>query len=88
VLLFSRHPSRHQSVFELGADRDQAGLEAPPEHMRLLDPSDARRGAPVHTAYPKRISAFATRCFTAMKLSGVTEIESMPHLTRKSANSG
>ena len=28
----------------------------------------------------------ATICFTAMKLSGLTDIESMPHSTRNSAN--
>ena len=33
-------------------------------------------------------SRAATRCFTARKLSGLTEIESMPHSTRNSANSG
>ena len=33
-------------------------------------------------------SASATWRFTAMKLSGLTEIESMPHSTRNAANSG
>ena len=33
-------------------------------------------------------SAAATWRFTAMKLSGVTERESIPHVTRNSANSG
>ena len=33
-------------------------------------------------------SAAATRRLTAMKLSGLTDMESMPHATRNSANSG
>ncbi len=33
-------------------------------------------------------SAAATLRFTAMKLSGLTDTESMPHATRNSANSG
>jgi hypothetical protein len=35
-----------------------------------------------------RASASATCCFTVTKLSGVTEIESMPQSTRNSANAG
>lgn len=41
-----------------------------------------------YTAAPNLASAAATCCFTATKLSGVTEIESMPHSTRNVANSG
>ena len=47
--------------------------------VRLSDPAAWGR------AY---FSASATWRLTAMKLSGLTEIESMPHSTRKAANSG
>ena len=56
----------------------------PPVSPDAHDPWAARR-----IAIPfANSSAAATRRLTAMKLSGLTDIKSIPHATRNSANSG
>ena len=56
-------------------------------HLRPADhyaPAETRRGCRADAGFTAA-SAFATCCLTAMKLSGVTEIESIPHSTRNAA---
>src|SRR3546814_10400949 len=49
---------------------------------------DSHSGAQPACALRPPLSAAATSRFTAMKLSGLTDIESIPHATRNAAKAG
>ena len=59
-----------------------------PENKKHELMKDLSRSAHLTARHHCMASACATFCFTEMKLSGLTEIELIPHFTRNTANSG
>lgn len=79
--------ARHSSN-AMALDNRESDEKGPRARRMVLSPACPRRFGYKFYWRMALFSAAATLRFTERKLSGLTEIESMPHSTRNSANSG